>query len=124
MNYKFIINKYFDHRSGLEKSNPLLEIENQKDYGWYFVDEINYLSSNLDYIKEIVEKLETVLSGELQYYNGFGFEVYMIECDIKNAIVKNISENDQVEAIIPTQKVYELMRDWRDYLINYHQGML
>ncbi len=119
MNYTFSINKYIDPCNGLEKSNPLLDIENQEKYGWYFYDEINNLSSNLDYIKEIVSKLEAVLSGELKFYEGFGYEVYMIECDKENATVKNIFEDDKIDAIIPTVEVYELMRDWRDYLIAY-----
>lgn len=124
MNYKFSINKYIDPHSGLEKANPLLDIENQEKYGWFFYDEINNLSSNLDYVKEIVLKLEAVLSGELKFYEGFGYEVYMIECDKKNAVVKNIFEDDKVDAIIPTQELYELMRDWRDYLIDYNNKSL
>lgn len=121
MNYTFSINKYIDPSSGLEKSNPLLDIENQEKYGWYFYDEINNLSSNLDYVKEIVSKLEAVLNGELEFYEGFGYEVYMIECDIEKAVVKNIFEDDKVDAVIPTQELYELMRDWRDYLIEYYK---
>ncbi len=120
MNYTFSINKYIDPISGLEKSNPLLDIENQAKYGWLFYDEINNLSSNLDYVKEIVSKLEAILSGELAFYEGFGYEVYMIECDKENATVKNIFEDDKVDAVIPTVEVYELMRDWRNYLIKYN----
>lgn len=120
MKYQFRVNNYIDHRSGLQKSNPLLEIEEAQKYGWFFIDEINNLSSNLDYVKEIVLKLEAVLNGEVDFYEGFGFEVYMIECDRDNATVKNIFENDTIEAVIPTQEVYELMRDWRDYLIEYN----
>jgi hypothetical protein len=120
MNYNFCVNKYFDSIEGIEKTNPLLNIENQENYGWLFYDEINNLSSNIDYVKEIVSKLEAVLSGELNFYEGFGYEVYMIECDKEKAVVKNIFENDQIDAVIPTQEVYEMMRDWRDYLIEYY----
>jgi hypothetical protein len=119
MIYTFSINKYIDIRSGLEKSNPLLSINEQEKYGYYFIDEINNLSSNLDYVKEIVSKLEAVLSGELILYEGFGYEVYMIECDKEKATVKNIFEDDKIDAEISTIEVYELMRDWRDYLIEY-----
>jgi hypothetical protein len=121
MNYRFSINTYFDSGKGVEKTNPLLDIENQEKYGWYFYDEINNLSSNLAYVKEIVLKLEAVLNGELEFYEGFGYEMYMIECDKEKAVVKNIFEDDKVDAIIPTQEVYELMRDWRDYLIDYNK---
>jgi hypothetical protein len=99
---------------------PVVEIENHLNYGWFFGAEINNLSSSLSYVKEIVSKLEAVLSGELNFYEGFGFEVYMIECDKEKAVVKNIFENDQIDAVIPTQEVYEMMRDWRDYLIEYY----
>ncbi len=122
MNYRFSINKYFDSAKGVEKTNPLLDIENQEKYGWYFYDEINNLSSNLDYVIEIVLKLEAVLSGELKFYEGFGYEVYMIECDKENAVVKNIFEDDKIDAVIPTMELYELMRDWRDYLIDYYKN--
>ncbi len=121
MIYTFSINKYIDTRSGLEKSNPLLSINEQEKYGYYFIDEINNLSSNLDYIKEIVSKLEAVLSEELIFYEGFGYEVYMIECDKEKATVKNIFEDDKIDAVIPTIEVYELMRDWKDYLIEYDE---
>lgn len=120
MKYKFSINKYIDSSNGLEKYNPLIDIENVNDYGWFFYDEINNLSSNLDYVKEIVSKLEAVLNGKLEFYEGFGFEVYMIECDKENATVKNIFEEDKIDAVIPTTEVYELMRDWRNYLEDYN----
>jgi hypothetical protein len=99
---------------------PCVEIENSLNYGWLFGAEINNLYSNVEYVKEIVSKLDEVLNGDINFYDGFGFEVYMIECDKDNAFVKNIFEDDKVDAIIPTQEVYELMRDWRDYLIDYY----
>lgn len=45
----------------------------------------------------------------------------MIECDREKAVVKNIFEDDKIEAIIPIQEVYELMRDWRDYLKEFYK---
>lgn len=101
---------------------PVVEIEDNQKYGEFFGAEINNLYSNLDYIREIVLKLEAVLSGELEFYEGFGFEVYMIECDSENATVRNIFEDDRIDAIIGTKELYELMRDWRDYLIKYYNS--
>ena len=119
MVYSFRINKYIDQHSGIGKSNPLLEINDQEKYGWHFIDEINNLSSNLGYVKEIVSYLDALLKGEIDFYEGFGYEVYMIECDKESAKVKNVFEDDKIEAVIPTQDIYKLMRDWRDYLIEW-----
>lgn len=121
MKYKFY--EYTRNDPWIPNDNykrPVVEIENSLDYGWFFGAEINNLSSNLDYVKEIVSKLEAVLNGKLEFYEGFGFEVYMIECDKENATVKNIFEDHKIDAVIPTNEVYELMRDWRDYLIKYN----
>lgn len=38
----------------------------------------------------------------------------MIECDREKAVVKNVYEDDRVEAIITIAEGYQLMRDWRD----------
>ena len=46
----------------------------------------------------------------------------MVECDRDKAVVKNVYENDQVEAIIPIEEVYELMRDWRDFQREYYHN--
>jgi hypothetical protein len=102
---------------------PVVEIDDVLNYGEFFGAEINNLSSNLDYIKEIVSKLKAVLDGKIKFYEGFGYEVYMIECDKEKAVVKNIFEDDKVDAIIPTQEVYELMRDWKNYLLDYSSSL-
>ncbi|NOS90691.1 MAG: hypothetical protein HOP30_02105 [Cyclobacteriaceae bacterium] len=120
MKYKFNIHKY-STPNGIEKERPIVDIENPIQYGWFFYDEINNLSFNPDYVKEIVSKLEEVLSGKLKNYDGFGYEMYMIECDKENAKVKNIFEGGKVDAVIPTAEVYELMREWRDYIEKYNQ---
>lgn len=66
--------------------------------------------------------MEVVLSGELEFYEGFGFEVYMIECDSENVIVRNIFEDDRIDVIIGIKELYELMWDWWDYLIKYYNS--
>jgi hypothetical protein len=120
MKYNFRVYKYNDAITGIERKIPTIDIEESLKYGRYFIDEISNLYSNLDYVKEIVIKLESLLKGEALFYEGFGFEVYMIECTKEVARVKNIFEDDQIEAEIPTQEVYQLMKDWRDYLEKYY----
>lgn len=120
MKYFFRSHIYTEPKSGIVRKVPIVEIENQNEYGCFFYDEINNLSTNLNYIKEIVSKIEAVLSGDLEFYEGFGFEVYMVECHKYNAYVKNVYEGNQIEATIPTNEVYALMRDWRDFLVDYH----
>lgn len=119
MIYNFIINKYIEDNTKQIRVNPLIVIKNSEKYGYFFETELNNLE--LDYVEEIVEKIEEILNGKTDFYEGFGFELYMIECDRENAVVKNIFENDKIEAIIPIQEVYELMRDWRDYLKEFYK---
>jgi hypothetical protein len=118
MHYKTDIHKYIDSK-GIERIRPIIDIENALDYGWFFYDEINNLSSNICYVKEIVDKLEKLSKGEIDYYEGFGYEVYMIECKKEISQVIDTFDGWKVVAEIPTQEVYELMRDWRDYLIEW-----
>ena len=117
MHYSFKKTVYVDG-DGRKNSYPSVVIDDSEKYGSFFQDEINNLS--LDYVEEIVGEIEAVLNGEVDFYEGFGFEVYMIECDREKAVVKNVYEDDQVEAIIPIEEVYELMRDWRDFQREYY----
>jgi hypothetical protein len=81
------------------------------------LDGLSELGSCENYI-EIVMSLEQVLAGKLERYN-FGYEVYMIECKKEISKVIDTFDGWKVVAEIPTQEVYELMRDWRDYLIEW-----
>ena len=120
MKYKFNKHKKEIRKEPFEqKEVPVVEIDNASLYGDFFDSEINHIE--MDYAEEIVEKIEEVLSGKINFYEGFGFELYMIECDREKAVVKNIFEDDRVEAVIPIQEVYELMRDWRDYLREFYK---
>ena len=114
MKYKFEQHNYFDENDNLNKSTSILIIENQENYGDYFSTEI--LNLKFDYLQEIVKSLEKVLSGELQYYD-FGYEVYSIECKKEISQVIDTYNYWKCIAEIPTQEVYELLKDWKDYLI-------
>jgi hypothetical protein len=96
---------------------PCIDIEDAARYGWFFLDEISNLSANIEYMDEIVDLLEQVLSGKTEDYPGFGYEVYMISCDMHEAKVLNLFEGERVEAVMPTQEIYRLMKDWRDYVV-------
>ena len=76
MHYSFKKTVYIDG-DGRKNSNPSVVIEDSEKYGSFFQDEISDLS--LDYVEEIVGEIEAVLNGEVDFYEGFGFEVYMIE---------------------------------------------
>lgn len=94
----------------LNKSTAIIILENEEQYGVYFCTEIKNL--NLDYLEEIVNSLILVLSGDLQQYN-FGYEVYSIDCNKKISSIIDIFTDNK---IIPTQEMYEFIRDWKDYL--------
>lgn len=119
MHYSFKRTTYID-RDGRENNYPSVVIEDPKKYGSFFQAEIHHLS--LDYVEEIVGEIEAVLNGEVDFYEGFGFEVYMIECDWEKSVVKNVYEDDRIEAVIPIEEVYELMRDWRDFQREYYHN--
>ena len=119
MHYSFKKTVYI-YGDGRKMSYPSVIIENSEKYGSFFWAEINHLS--LDYVEEIVGEIEAVLNGEVDFYEGFGFEVYMIECDREKAVVKDVYEDDRVEAIISIEEVYELMRDWRDFQREYYHN--
>jgi hypothetical protein len=109
------MHNYFDDRNNLNKSVPILLIENQEKYGEHFSTEITNL--RFEYLEEIVKSLEKVLSGELQYYD-FGYEVYSIECKKEIAQVIDTYNYWKCIAEIPTQAIYLLLKDWKDYLIS------
>lgn len=109
------MHNYFDDRNNLNKSVPILLIENQEKYGEHFSTEITNL--RFEYLQEIVESLEKVLSGELQYYD-FGYEIYNIECKKETAQVIDTYNYWKCIAEIPTQSIYLLLKNWKDYLIS------
>ena len=106
---------------GLKKTIPsIIHLGNASKYGIFFWSEVNHI--DLEYAEGIVSSIEMLLGGEVDFYEGFGFEMYMIECDREKAVVKNVYEDDQVEAIIPIEEVYVLMRDWRDFQREYYHN--
>ncbi|RYJ36399.1 hypothetical protein NU08_4568 [Flavobacterium anhuiense] len=112
---KYIFEKYnhFDERDNRNKSTALIAIENEEQYGEYFITEIKNL--NLHYLEEIVNSLKLVLSGNLQQYN-FGYEVYSIDCNKNISSIIDIFTDDKIILELPTQEIYEFIRDWKDYL--------
>jgi hypothetical protein len=114
MKYKFEKYNYFDERDRLCKSSSILLIENEHAYGEHFSTEI--LNLNLDYLQEIVSSLEQVLSGNLEQYD-FGYEVYSIECKKETSVILDLFNDWKLIAEITTSELYEMMQDWRNYLI-------
>ncbi|MBE8723977.1 hypothetical protein [Flavobacterium hungaricum] len=114
MQYKFEKYQYYDERDNSNKSTSIILIENEEQYGAYFSTEITNL--NLEYLDEIVNSLEQILSGELQHYE-FGYEVYTIECKNEISFIIDTYNHWKCIAEISTQEIYEFIRDWRNYLI-------
>jgi hypothetical protein len=107
-----------NYPDGYNRTYPYVSIENQEKYGCFFNSEITHLNHANDVII-IVDKLEKLSKGDIDYYEGFGYEVYMIECKKEISQVIDTFDGWKVVAEIPTQEIYELMRDWRDYLIEW-----
>lgn len=119
MKYSFDEGKVV-YPTGLVRKFPTIRIENSINYGEFFNAEISNIT-DLEYVTKIVRKLEALLNEEITYYEGFGYNTYMIECNREHAKVLNIFEDYKVEAKIPTPEVYELMSDWRNHLIHYYK---
>lgn len=113
MKYKFEKYNYFDERDNHNKSTALIAIENEEQYGEYFITEIKNL--NLHYLEEIVNSLKKVLSGNLEQYD-FGYEVYSIDCNKNISSIIDIFTDDKIIFELPTQEIYEFIREWKDYL--------
>ena len=79
MQYRFGKIDYYG-TDGLKKTIPsIIHLGNASKYGIFFWSEVNHI--DLEYAEEIVSSIEMLLRGEVDFYEGFGFEVYMIECD-------------------------------------------
>lgn len=113
MKYKFEKYNYFDERDNLNKSTAIIVIENEEQYGAYFYTEIKNLQ--LHYLEEIVNSLEQVLSGDLQQYD-FGYEVYSIDCNKNISSIIDTYNDWKSITEVPTQEIYEFIRDWKHYL--------
>jgi hypothetical protein len=71
-----------------------------------------------DYLEKIVAELEKLVNGELEIFE-FGREVYLLQCDRKECKVIDLFENGNLELTIPTLEIYSLMKDWRNYLVEF-----
>ena len=88
MQYRFGKIDYYGP-DGLKKTIPsIIHLGNASKYGIFFWSEVSHI--DLEYAEEIVSSIEMLLRGEVDFYEGFGFEVYMIECDREKAVVKNV----------------------------------
>jgi hypothetical protein len=121
MEYKFGIGTV-NYPDGYTRKFPSINIEDSTKYGMFFNAEIANIN-HANYVKELVDDIEKVMLG-IHEQSDFGFELYSIECKKESTNVVNIFENNKIEAVIPTQEVYELMRDWRDYLIEWENNKI
>ncbi len=119
MKYSFKIG-IVEYPDGHKRSYPYVDIEDSLKYGWVFNSEITHLN-DATFIRDLVEGINKVMLG-IHEQIDFGFEAYSIECRQEATTVISIYEDNKVEAVIPTQEVYELMRDWRDYLIEWNKN--
>lgn len=92
-------------------------LNNKKVFEDEYWEGLNELGScNFEYLEKIVENLANVKSGELEQYD-FGYEIYSLECRKEISQVIDTFNDWKCIAEIPTQEVYILMKNWRDYLI-------
>lgn len=119
MKYSFGTDKIVDPMNANKTRNiAYISLDDHEKYGEFFIDEIRNL--RLDYLKEIVLQLEKLLAVQIPQYD-FGFEVYNFDCTKNECKVLNTFEGWKIECVLPTEEIYQLLRDWRDYLINFEK---
>lgn len=106
INYKFELNEFGQPHFGVEEK-------------YYQLWEL--ASCEFSYLQKIVDKLSELLENKISQFD-FGFEVYIFDCTKNDCKVLNTFEGWKVEGVIPTQDIYQLLRDWRDYLINFKKS--
>lgn len=104
---------------------PTLLIDDADKYGGYFNSEISFITDE-NYLSEIVSQMEAVLSGRINECI-FGYEVYRIVCDndyCRCYIVLPSLEGESTEpdSVIPVNEVFQLMKDWRDYILQWNRN--
>ena len=105
INYKFYLNEFGRPNFGVEEK-------------YYQLWEL--ASCEFSYLQKIVDQLSELLENKISHYD-FGFEVYNFDCTKDECKVLNTFEGWKVECVIPTQEIYQLLKDWRDYLINFEK---
>lgn len=70
---------------------------------------------SIDNINEVNEQLRLVIQGTKQKCD-FGYEVYVVECTNKECQIINTYKNWQVEAVVSTLEIYELMKTWKEFV--------
>jgi hypothetical protein len=91
--------------------NPSFDIETE-EY-WMLID-LRHLEKEA--LIAIVEKLEMVLEGKLEEYE-FGWDYTIIDFRKEDATVHYDFFGQQIK--IEPKLLYQMMHDWRDYLINH-----
>jgi hypothetical protein len=80
------------------------------------LEALNELGScNYEYLQEIIMNLTKVKSGEIEQYD-FGYEVFTLECQKEISKIIDTFDDWKCIAEVPTQEIYNLMKDWKDYL--------
>ncbi|HEY8934783.1 MAG TPA: hypothetical protein VIM65_06160 [Cyclobacteriaceae bacterium] len=77
-------------------------------------------SCDFSYLIQIVDRLGELLKNQIPHYD-FGFEVYNFDCNKDECKVLNTFEGWRVECVLSTEEIYQLLRDWRDYLIDFEK---
>jgi len=105
IDYKFELNEFGRPNFGVdEKYHQLWELA----------------SCDFSYLQKIVGQLSEVLENKVSHYD-FGFEVYNFDCTKDECKVLNTFEGWRIEHVVPTEDIYQLLRDWMNYLIQFNE---
>lgn len=113
MKYTFSKHTYIDSQTGESKIAPLLILENQDQYGSFFIDEITNLKS--EYLKKIISSIELVIS-EAKPDFSFGFEAYSFYCTTKSVAVIDQFDNDKLLTEIPITDFIVFLKEWYSFI--------
>lgn len=114
MKYRFEIHESQDSTT---KEVPSIILENQEEYGFFFLDEI--MNLDIPYLEKIITSLNDVMAAKSEIYN-FGHELYSIDCKSDVSTVIDAADGWKVVAEIPTTELIEFLKDWKNFKVKFN----
>lgn len=111
----FTIDKIANPNASFPIGFPVFSVQNEE---FWMLHELN--RCKIDYIvNDVFSKIESVINNEIESFE-FGYDATIIDFFKDRAIINYDYFEEQME--IPSSDIYQLMKDWRDALIEYKKS--
>lgn len=106
------------------------EIVRRKTFGvdapYHMLDYLSESCGNVQHVREIIENLQKVVSGQLKEYGSWGHDLTFITSYPEKSVVNytHVHENEIIDSQIdiPTSWLLKLMEDWLQFLRKEEDG--